>query len=503
MKGRFWQNSWDEPALLWYLWLIFGLVIACHPASAAGDVNSLTKDLGSSNHETHVKAVKELKEIGPVVAPQLIATIKDKSTNRDVRQIAMSVLSEIGTSNDDSLPFFIEALKDDDKTVQEMALYALGKMKSPEGIKAYESHLQERHDEDVKQALAEWKRDFPDSYDYEGVPLSLLAETYHPELRVRYTIVHQPKDFDEKIYLRRLITEYPQSKVAPLAAFYLYTWEHNYDALIKDWGNEKIPSAADGFRDVWGHYPIPGVRIAPIAQFYLAEKASSEDAWRKVLEYYPSRLESSPSILDEEYKRIILIAYFELLEKYDSANNVPMAVKLEDEILKISSHKYGNNFGKNSYAEVYLRKASRLASKKDYAKAEEYLDKVITDYGSEYWGYHGGIGDIYATSAVYEMNALPAENRVRLLGKLLKNPPQELDTCWANLILIGSLAEEGKDRNAEELLKALYEKYPDGVIEIIEGPYRGKTVGEWFSKEKTNRINHYYRSLKSASKKAK
>lgn len=474
--------------------------MTCSPAMAEGNVDSLIKSLGSQDHETQVTAGKELKKMGPMIAASLVAVIKDTSSATDTRQSAMQILSEIGTVNDDSLSFFIEALNDGDDYIREESLYSLGKMKSPEGIKAYEVHLRKRHDEDVKKALTEWKRDFPDSYDYDGVPLSMLAETYRPELRARYTIVHQAKEFDVKKYLRRIITEYPKSKVAPLAAFYLYAWEDNYDALIKDWGNEKIPSAADAFRDVWGHYPIPGVRIAPIVQFYLAEKASSEDAWRKVLDYYPNRLESSPGILDEEYGRIILIAYFELLEKYDSVNNTPKAVKLEDEILKISSHTYGNNFGKNSYAEVYLRKAFRFASNKDYAKAEEYLDKVLTDYGSEYWGYHGGIGDIYAASAVYGINVLPAESRVRLLGKLLKTPPQELDTCWVNLILIGSLAEEGKEQNAEELLKALYEKYPDGVIETIERPYRGKNVANWFSKEKTNRINRYYRSLKSAKK---
>src|SRR3989338_5379408 len=114
MRKRFWLYSWYGAALLRYLWLIGGLVMTCSPAMAEGNVDSLIKSLGSQDHETQVTAGKELKKMGPMIAASLVAVIKDTSSATDTRQSAMQILSEIGTVNDDSLSFFIEALNDGD-----------------------------------------------------------------------------------------------------------------------------------------------------------------------------------------------------------------------------------------------------------------------------------------------------------------------------------------------------------------------------------------------------
>lgn len=326
----------------------------------------------------------------------------------------------------------------------------------------------------------------------------MLAESYDQSIRVRYPLVKNEDNFDRDIPLRRILKEYPKSKIAPLAAYFVYSNKEDLDKLVKEWGDTVLPSATDGF-EAWA---ISGASVAPMAQYRFASIYAMDDhlAWLKLLSYYPDRLTGTKRILPGEYA-CIFAAYYALLEH---TGDDSVRIRLEDEMLKMPQQTFRyDGLYREPYPEVYLRKARRYASRNNFAEAMNWSYKLVKEYPDAGWGYHGG--GVYSDEALRLNNYLPPKYMVRFLDRLLaeEKPGSEKIFEW-KMIKVGELSDGGKETEAEALLGKLFEEKPERVVNVIDA-YDPRYGIVWWGEDEDTPLRRAYQKQKTnylANKKA-
>jgi len=273
----------------------------------------------------------------------------------------------------------------------------------------------------------EWVKYYPESADYDGGPLKLLASI---PLGMDGNGAQVHATFAE------IKEKYPDSKLIPYVDYELAISTSELAAVATRYKTERFPAVCGEFLTAWKHLPSPGVKIGALAQMRIADKYFSPyemtlvggnadvalTEWKKVLEFYPDRSSGkAAAINDDEWRRIVLPAMFSWLEIARQKGDVQALPQIEDEILRLPDLDQGTNYGKRSHAEVYLARATRLAAAKKYQDAETYLRKVAVDYRDVYWGYHGGIGATYYETAGNSAGILPLPQAKEFLKWLLVN----------------------------------------------------------------------------------
>jgi len=314
---------------------------------------------------------------------------------------------------------------------------------------------------DMDIAWDNWMKAYPDCSEYNWAPLKLLFNDW--------------ANFHElQTSLQSIKNTYPNSKLIPYVDYELAKSTQELTEVAKKYPAEVFPGVTAEFLSAWRHLPAPGVRIAALAQMEIASRYYSLDAavdqkmdieqgireWRKVLVYYPNPSGKDTSISNDEWSMIILVAEFTLLEAYTKQGDIATASKIAEEILKYPDRMYGYNYGKDSYAEVYLWKAERFAKEKNYSEAEKCLKLVAKDYTNLYWGYHGGIGDFYYETSVKFLRLLPVSESIRILSdysldKYFQTHLDDRRLAWTDLILAGLLTEAGNETKAKDILNGV------------------------------------------------
>lgn len=407
----------------------------------------LVEALRDPDRLVRTEAVGALGRIG-VAAGNAVPALSEVllgDTSSSVRQYAVWAIGRTGPAAKGAILALTKALEDKESGVRCAALQELEKVDLPKAARADLSRRWRKwHEEQRDVLLADWKKKFPDCFDYGGAPIKLLAAA-----RVGTDIFPPPlAKFDPKVNWRRIITEYPESKVAPLAAYFLYSNEKNLEALLSDWGHHIFPYVTSAYLDAWGHYPIPGARVGPIAQLFFAQSLYGESEgipfggrlnknsqnveksipeFKKVLEWYPEHLKSTSTILTDEWGRVILIAYEFLLKAYARANRLDELEETARAILKVPDMVFGNNYGGHSHPEALLALTRAAKARGQYETAIGHLVAIEKNYSGSYFGYHGGRGDIYFNTALFEILSFPdefADRGVEKLSRAARNMDQ-------------------------------------------------------------------------------
>lgn len=348
-----------------------------------------------------------------------------------------------------------------------------------------------------------WMKAYPDGSEYNWVPLKLLFNDW-------------AKFREPQGALQNIKNTYPNSKLIPYVDYELARSTQGLAEVAKKYPSEVFPKVTAEFLSAWGHLPAPGVRIAALAQMEIASRYYSLDApsdqkmdfeqgireWRKVLTYYPNPSGKDTSINNDEWNMIVLVAEFTLLEAYTRQGDIATASRIAEEILACPDRMYGYNYGKQSHAEVYLWKAEHLANEKNYAEAEKYLELVARDYTHVYWGYHGGIGDIYYKTSVKSLRMLPPIESAKILAnystdQFFQSHLSDWNLAWTGLMRAGLLLEAGNEAKAKEILKATYLLYPVETRDLIKDHSPQNGLDNYFTYEGDTLLSKYYTDLQN------
>jgi hypothetical protein len=473
----------------WNICLILSLCALLRaPAFAVPgpDIEERIKALSTTNYR---QAETDLEKIGEPAIPYLIAEIENSTETYSNRlRIGMELLLKTGMNSNEAFRFFVRAAAGNRYYINDTSLRTLKKMSVPGAKEAYKKLSKKRHDRELKEAMPQWMKAFPNLVDYDGVPLEAVAELYAQE-DGGFPVIFKDDSYDEKALLTRVLQKYPDSKVAPLEAFFLYE-KDDPEKLKREWGNKLLPSVASVFG-----WMVGGARVAPMLQFqYAIRNPSDAGGWEKFLEYYPDRLSKTNNILPGEWDSIRQ-AYYSIIKFTADGEYVE---KLEDEVLLIPNEQFydlDEGLYREPHPEVYLRKARRYAAHGKFAESINWSYKLIKEYPEAGWGNHGG--GKYSDDALRLNDYLPSEYMVRLIDKLLaEEKPDSERTFDLQMMKIGRLAAGGKEGEAERLLKKLFSEKPQWVINTID-PHDRRYGIVWWDNDDDIPLRQAYEQLRA------
>lgn len=372
----------------------------------------------------------------------------------------------------------------------------------------------------TKNTWQDWAQKYPDSVDYDGMPLKMLFEA------------EWPGDYEGKIEaLKSIKKAYPKSKIAPYLDYVLIynssqpalplkEKRSRLLALIKNYKDRTFPSICEQFVTEDKPLPTPGLKVAALAQVRLAETyytyhlfnkdtidnavlQKAADEWNKVLGYFPDRFNfEKGSIANTEWSKLIYPAYFTIAQINSRLNNTDKVNEIADQIVKKGPDiEYGDFYTKDAYAEAYLIKAVRSSESKDYQMAEGYLQKVVNQYYDKRWYYHHGVGEqYYATAAKKAKELLLKPKALEFIENLTSNELYQKNTStmsWisASLLKTGLLYDLNKQEDAKKVLKDIFKQHPKEMQGLAYVDPNWTLLGDYFPRSGSTPLKTYYEEL--------
>jgi len=348
--------------------------------------------------------------------------------------------------------------------------------------------------------LHSWMKSYPDLAEHDGAPLRMF-------LGLGPDWASSPKASG---MLSDIKKNYPEFKLLPYIEYSLAKSTQDYSAIISKYPHRLFHAATDEFLTAWKHMPSQEIHVAALAQLRIAElTAAKGDApkeqvlleWQKVLSQYTTPLSGKdPSINYEEWRRIIMPAYFTIIDLHNQMGNNVEANAIADELLNLPDVVYGDNYERRVYPEVYLYKAEQMAKAKDYTAAEKYLKEIIYGYPSIGWGYHGGISGTYYRNAIELTTLLPSDNAMQFMSEISTGAfaQYRLSTenkAWTALMRAGRLSDAGRSTEAKALLKETYELYPRETLSLIRNGNSHSALDKYFQQEMGTELSKYFDTL--------